>query len=132
MRDPRQSEILRAVSLCCLIVDDSPGVLAVAKLLLERDGIEVAGVAQNVADGLRRAQELELDVALVDIDLGGESGFDLVRQLDHALPAILISTHAERDYADLIEASPAIGFVPKSDLSADAIRAILNAPRERR
>jgi DNA-binding NarL/FixJ family response regulator len=120
------------VSLRCLIVDDSPGVLAVAKLLLERDGIEVAGVAQNVADGLRRAHELELDVALVDIDLGGESGFDLVRQLDHALPAILISTHAERDYADLIEASRAIGFVPKSDLSADAIRAILNAPRETR
>jgi DNA-binding NarL/FixJ family response regulator len=132
MRDPPRSEILRAVSLRCLIVDDSPGVLAVAKLLLERDGIEVAGMAQNVADGLERAQELELDVALVDIDLGGESGFELVRRLDHSLPAILISTHAERDYADLIEASPAIGFLAKSDLSADGIRAIFNAPRETR
>jgi hypothetical protein len=66
---------------------------------------------------------------LVDIDLGGESGFELARQLEGAR-VILISTHAERDYADLIEASPAIGFLAKSDLSASAILEILNAPRE--
>jgi DNA-binding NarL/FixJ family response regulator len=94
--------------------------------------MEVAGVARNVADALRRAQELRPDVALVDIDLRGESGFEVVRRLDPGLPAILISTHAERDYADLIEASPAIGFLSKSDLSAAAIHAILSARRETR
>jgi hypothetical protein len=35
---------------------------------------------------------------------------------------ILISTHAEQDYAELIAASPAIGFLSKTALSADAIR----------
>ena len=38
---------------------------------------------------------------------------------------ILISTHAEQDYAELIAASPAIGFLPKTALSADAIRDLL-------
>jgi hypothetical protein len=38
---------------------------------------------------------------------------------------ILISTHAEQDYADLIAASPAAGFLSKSTLSADAIRGLL-------
>jgi hypothetical protein len=40
----------------------------------------------------------------------------------------MISTHAEQDYADLIAASPAIGFLPKSALSADAIRDLLSQP----
>jgi hypothetical protein len=39
---------------------------------------------------------------------------------------ILISAHAEQDYADLIAASPAIGFVAKSGLSAGAIQRLLN------
>ena len=35
---------------------------------------------------------------------------------------ILISTHAEADFADLIQEAPVAGFVPKSELSASAIR----------
>jgi hypothetical protein len=42
-----------------------------------------------------------------------------------ALRVILSSTHDERDYADLITASPAVGFVAKSALSAGAIRDLL-------
>jgi hypothetical protein len=38
---------------------------------------------------------------------------------------ILISTLAESDFADLIDESPATGFLPKADLSADAIRRIV-------
>ena len=38
---------------------------------------------------------------------------------------ILISTHAEQDYAELIAASPAIGFLPKTALSAQAIHDLL-------
>jgi hypothetical protein len=35
---------------------------------------------------------------------------------------ILVSTHAETDFADLIHQTPAAGFVPKSELSAGAMR----------
>jgi CheY-like chemotaxis protein len=114
------------VMLRCLIVDDSSRFLAAARGLLERQGITVVGVASTGADALRQAQELRPDVALLDIDLGGESGLELARRLHRragtaATPVILISTHAEQDYAELIAASPAVGFLPKTALSADAI-----------
>ena len=115
----------------CLIVDDSPQFLTAARGLLEREGIAVVGFASTGAQALRRAEELRPDVTLVDIDLGGESGLDVTRELSQAArptPVILISTHAEEDYAGLITASPAIGFVPKTALSAQAIRDLLASP----
>jgi DNA-binding NarL/FixJ family response regulator len=113
----------------CLIVDDNRRFLDAARGLLEREGVAVVGVASTSAEALRQVQELQPDVTLVDIDLGGESGFELVRRLADLAPLrmILVSTHAEQDYADLIAASPAIGFVPKSGLSAAAIQALLDS-----
>jgi DNA-binding NarL/FixJ family response regulator len=103
--------------------------LEAASALLERQGIAVVGVATTGAEALRRAEELNPDVTLLDIDLGGESGFDLARRLAQGTRArsavILISTYAQRDFAGLVAASPAIGFLSKSDLSAAAVRALL-------
>jgi DNA-binding NarL/FixJ family response regulator len=119
----------------CLIIDDSPRFLEAARGLLEPQGVAVVGVASNSAEALERAGELRPDVTLLDIDLGGESGLELARRLHgQAIPApapvILISTHAEQDYAELIAASPAIGFLPKTALSADAIRELLAGHRD--
>jgi DNA-binding NarL/FixJ family response regulator len=114
------------MTLRSVIVDDSPAVLRAARELLECQGIAVVGVAAAGAEAVRFTEELEPDVVLVDIDLGPESGFDLARRLvgtpDRARRRIiLISTHDGADFASLIAASPAIGFLPKSDLSATAI-----------
>jgi len=119
------------VKIRCLIVDDSSSFLEAAQALLEREGLSVAGVASSGAEALSRASELRPDVVLVDISLGEESGFELARRLvanaeDGGSTVILISTHTEADFADLIAASPAIGFLPKSELSADAIRRMVN------
>jgi DNA-binding NarL/FixJ family response regulator len=118
------------MTLRCVIVDDSPAVLRAATDLLRGQGITVVGVAADGETALSLMRALEPDVMLVDIDLGPESGFDLARRLAEShrgTPSrlILISTHDEADYADLIAASPAIGFLPKSDLSAPAIRGLL-------
>ena len=73
---------------------------------------------------------------LVDVALGDESGLDLARRLvadqTHGAPVILISTRSEAELADAIEASPAAGFLAKSDLSADAIRDLLDEVNARR
>jgi DNA-binding NarL/FixJ family response regulator len=114
----------------CLIVDDNARFTEASRTLLERQGISVVGAAMTAAEGLQSAEELQPDVALVDIELGACSGFDLARALaDGRGPAfnvILISTHSEEDFADLVAESPALGFLAKSDLSADAIRSILD------
>ena len=112
-------------------MDDDAGFRAEVCGLLEEEGVEVVGSAASGAEAVRQVASLRPDVALVDINLRGESGFDLARQMrdgaDGAAPnVILISTHDESEYADLIEASPAAGFLAKNDLSAVTIRRILD------
>ena len=65
---------------------------------------------------------------LVDIRLGGESGFDLARRLNGTV--ILISTHAQSEYAEEISASPAAGFIPKAQLSASPVLHIAGSPTD--
>jgi len=98
---------------------------------LEREGLRVVGVAATSAEALRRAEELRPEVVLVDIMLGGESGFELARRLaayhgDGGPTVILISTYSAADFAGPIAESPATGFLPKQELSADAIRRIVD------
>jgi DNA-binding NarL/FixJ family response regulator len=110
----------------CLIVDDNRPYLEAARVLLEREGLTVAGVATTGKEAFRQVKALHPDVVLVDISLGEENGFDLARQLvENGVGAdvtvIMISTRAEEDVADLLAESPAAGFVPKAELSAAAI-----------
>lgn len=116
----------------CLVVDDSPDFLAAAIRYLERDGFTVVGVASTIAEALRSVEALCPDVTLVDVYLGRESGFDLVEQLHRGgwcsrSGVILTSTHNPQDFADLIETSAAVGFLPKLALSPSAIRELLPA-----
>ena len=116
----------------CLIVDDNDGFREEMGALLEEQGVSVVGGAASGAEALERNAELRPDVVLVDIDLGGENGVELVTRLRQGLgPAgvpnvILISGHDGSEYADLIEASPALGFLAKTDLSAATIRRMLS------
>jgi len=119
------------MALRCLIVDDNTAFLEQAAAVLDREGVVIAGLASNTREALERAHELRPDVALVDISLGSESGLELARLLVEAvgdsITVILVSTHAESDFADLIEEAPVAGFVPKAELSASAIRRIVDA-----
>jgi CheY-like chemotaxis protein len=124
------------VALRCFIVDNNDHFCVVARDLLEREGIAVVGVASTGVDALQRIEDLRPDVALVDIDLGEESGFDLAQRLEGARYAerssvILISAHAEQDFADMIAASPTVAFLSKSDISGSAIRDILGSTGDR-
>jgi CheY-like chemotaxis protein len=119
----------------CLLVDDSAHFLRAARALLEREGI-VVDVATTGRDALRSVEELRPNVVLIDIDLGAESGFEVAQQLDearyptHSPPfetsIILVSTHDEEEFEELIAASPAVGFLAKSSLSARAIDKMLS------
>ena len=117
-----------------LIVDDNTHFLAAARDLLEREGLDVVAVASTGAEAVRLSRLLRPDVTLVDVDLGQESGFDLARQLTDGTggPVVIISTYAAQDLADLLDASPAIGYLSKFDLSGRAISALLEGGGDRR
>jgi CheY-like chemotaxis protein len=114
----------------CVLVDDNEAFLETASLLLEREGLAIVGMASTIAGALRQVRALRPDLVLVDIGLGNESGFDLARLLAQdgqvAGPeVILISTGAEADYRELIDDSPAAGFLAKSELSVRGISRLL-------
>jgi CheY-like chemotaxis protein len=119
-----------------MIVDDNQGFLQAARTLLEREGVTVAGVASRSVDAVRQVERLRPDVVLVDMSLGDESGIELARRLVadrvRGVPVILISTRSEADLADVIAESTANGFLSKSELSAAAIRGLLDGANERR
>src|SRR3954452_2352023 len=115
-----------------LIVEDTLNFYEAARELLEGQGVTVVGYATSSAEALRSVQRLRPEVALVDIDLGADSGFDLARRLaedvdgDGDAPrVILISTHDEREFVKLFESSPAVGFLAKTELSAERIYELL-------
>jgi CheY-like chemotaxis protein len=110
----------------CLLVDDSRIFLDAASMLLQRQGVEVVGVASTKAEALARVRELEPDVTIVDVDLKGESGFDLAWELaaisgEAPTSTIMASTRSESDLASIVAVTPVLGFVSKADLSGDVI-----------
>jgi CheY-like chemotaxis protein len=130
MRRRALSVTLGQMAVRCLIVDDNRAFLEAAQTLLEREGMTIAGVASTSAEALSRAETLRPDVVLVDVSLGDESGFELAQRLvadgARGTSVILISTRSEDELADAIAESPAAGFLAKSELSADAIRGLLD------
>lgn len=112
------------------MVDDNRSFVDVARGLLERQGERVLGTACTSAEALELVRELRPQVVLVDLALGDECGLDLAHLLARDASGkgpviILISAYSPCDVAELLTASPAAGFLPKSDLSSDAIRQIV-------
>ncbi len=131
-RNAKNARVLHAgiMAVRCLIVDDNHEFLQAARELLLREGISVVGVVSTGAEACRSCREMKPDVALVDIDLGEEDGFDVARQLTAQEGAelacvILISAHSGDDFADMMADSAAVSFLPKAGLSGAAIRGIL-------
>ncbi|MFI7609170.1 response regulator [Micromonospora sp. NPDC049366] len=112
----------------CLLVDDNERFLRSARRLLEREGATVVATVTSGADAIATAGGAEIDVSLVDVKLGGESGATVADDLARrglGGRILLVSTLGEEEVLDLVTRSAAVGFVPKSALSVAAIDAAL-------
>ena len=110
-----------------LIVDDHRAFRASAHTLLELDGFDVVGEAEDGASGLDLARTLDPDLVLLDIALPDMSGFEVAEQMPASTKVILTSSRQSSDFGDRIRRSPALGFIPKDLLSGDAMRRLLEA-----
>ena len=110
----------------CIIVDDSETFIEAAREALEEQGLSIVEAVHTGAEAVVRVRELLPEVVLLDVNLAGESGFDVAHLLHQdssgtASTIIMISTRREDDFTDLIAASPAVGFVAKASLTAAII-----------
>jgi DNA-binding NarL/FixJ family response regulator len=112
-----------------LIVDDHDTFRATARLLLESEGFQVVGEAENGETAIRKAAELTPDLVLLDVQLPDIDGLQVSRRVTEAPgggPAvILVSSRDVGDYGPLVAASGARGFVTKAELSGERVRALL-------
>jgi DNA-binding NarL/FixJ family response regulator len=111
-----------------LIVDDHPSFRATARMLLESEGFDVIGEAEDGAGALQAVLELAPQVILLDVQLPDIDGFEVAARLtaNGASPAIVLTSSRDvNDLGALAEREGVRGFIPKSELSGAALEALL-------
>jgi DNA-binding NarL/FixJ family response regulator len=111
-----------------LVVDDHAGFRSCASELLQAEGFEVVGEAEDGASALARAAELVPDLVHLDVQLPDLDGFEVAARLlavNPNLAIVLVSSRDRSAYGPLIEQSGALGFVTKADLSGESIEGLL-------
>jgi DNA-binding NarL/FixJ family response regulator len=109
-----------------LIVDDHPSFRASARMLLECEGYDVVGEAEDGMGAIDAVRKLRPDVVLLDVQLPDIDGPEVARRLAAAngfSPAVVLTS--SRDLDDLGAIGGVRGFIPKSELSGPALEALL-------
>lgn len=111
-----------------LIVDDHPSFRASARILLESEGFEVVGEADDGRSALEAARRLQPEIVLLDVALPDIDGFDVAARLSvegEGPAVVLVSSRDPADFGPLVTRSGARGFVPKAELSGERVEALL-------
>lgn len=115
------------MSLSLLVVDDHEGVANALGELMRAAGCEPVHLADSITTAVAVARRERLDVATIDLDLGGEDGLDLLALLieEHPhLPLLVLSATSTPDVIVAALRAGASGFVPKTAASEDLLAAI--------
>jgi DNA-binding NarL/FixJ family response regulator len=111
-----------------LIVDDHEDFRASARTLLELEGFDVVGLAEDGDAALEAVERLRPDVVLLDVQLPGIDGFDVARRLAAVVDrprVVLISSREPSAYTAQLRDAPVSGFLGKSELSGAALHALV-------
>jgi len=107
-----------------LIVDDHPGFRRFARRLLQAEGFDVIGEAEDEASAVAEVERLRPGVVLLDVLLPGRDGFavaERLRELHPDLVIVLTSSRAAEEFGARLRSARVAGFVHKDELSAAAL-----------
>lgn len=111
-----------------LLADDHALIRAGIRVLLERmERVEVVGEAEDGRHAMKLIQELRPDVVLLDLQMPGLSGFEVLQETTEKFPdvkIVVLSVHDTEEYALRALRSGAAGYLPKSAASAELELAI--------
>ena len=110
-----------------LLADDHALFRDGLRLILERAGHEVAGEAADGHEACKLARTLNPDIAVLDLSMPLLNGIDVARELRRLAPgtkAILLTMYPDRAYVLRALKAGAKGYVLKSQVSEDLVRAI--------
>ena len=112
-----------------VIVDDHAGFRASARRLLELEGFDVVGEAGDGESAIALARQVRPDLVLLDVALPDTSGFDVAERLAGLTARVILTSSREQsDLGRRLDRSGALGFVPKHQLSGEALRTLLGDP----
>jgi DNA-binding NarL/FixJ family response regulator len=111
-----------------LIVDDHAAFRASARALLQAEGFDVVGEAADGVGAMEAVAVLRPEIVLLDIQLPDLDGLAVAEQLATVADApaiVLISSRDAAAYGPRLHQTPARGFIPKSELSGEALAALV-------
>src|SRR5713226_1015174 len=111
-----------------LIADDHAVVRRGLKQILpETPDIVASGEASDSCEVLDLVRKHNWDVLLLDISMPGRSGLDILReikQISPKLPVLVLSMHAEEQFASRVLKAGAAGYLPKESAPEELVNAI--------
>jgi two-component system nitrate/nitrite response regulator NarL len=93
------------------------------------DGFDVTGDVHDGAAAIAAVREQHPDVVLLDVQLPDIDGFEVAERLacDPGAPSIVLtSSRSASDYGSRLRNSHAKAFIPKQDLSGQALTEALS------
>lgn len=116
------------VMLKILIADDHAIVReGLKQIIAENDRMVIAAEADNGKDVLKKAQNCDIDVLVLDISMPGRDGIEVIKQLKidkPKLPILVLSMHSEEQYALRVIKAGAAGYLTKESAPDELIGAI--------
>jgi DNA-binding NarL/FixJ family response regulator len=115
-----------------LLADDHSLVRHGLRVLLEKEGFQVAGEACNGHEAVRLAAEVRPDIAIVDISMPLLNGLDAAREMRKSaehMKVILLTRHDEPQYVTEALRAGVKGYVLKNQAATDLVAAIQQVGR---
>ena len=116
---------MSAESARVFLIDDHPAVRQGLALLLAQENHTIAGEAGSMEEARRLLSSCQVDVALLDLLLGEESGLDLIEELRLAgIPVLVYSMYEDASTIRRVFAHGANGYVCKREVSDALLQAV--------
>jgi two-component system invasion response regulator UvrY len=111
-----------------LIVDDHEVLREGVKRIFDKQpGARSFGEASTVPEALRLVREQDWDIVVLDISLGGRSGFEVLKELKQirpGLPVLILSMHSEEEFVRRAVKAGASGYITKDSPRAELVKAV--------